>query len=153
LLDTGEQKAAAEKSGPGRPLSILPVISLRNKPAGKLKPADRPYRPPLWHQFRVLTARYAELMWGDRRSFRLLFLQAPIVALVILLGFFNKPYDDGLPVPRELDEAEHKALLAVNTLMQAGRIDRDLTAVEREALKRVHVPVKGRRAVNALQGF
>ena len=45
-----------------------------------------------WRQFRVLTARYVELILGDRRGLALLLLQAPIVALVVLLGFWNMPF-------------------------------------------------------------
>src|SRR5205823_6606148 len=40
-----------------------------------------------WHQFRVLTARYAELVTADRRGLVLLLLQAPIVAAFLLVGF------------------------------------------------------------------
>jgi ABC-type multidrug transport system ATPase subunit len=45
-----------------------------------------------WHQFRVLTARYVELIFGDRRGLRLLLLQAPIVAAFLLVGFVHKDY-------------------------------------------------------------
>ncbi len=45
-----------------------------------------------WRQFRVLTARYVELFWGDRRGLVLLLLQAPIVAAVILVGFWDMPF-------------------------------------------------------------
>jgi ABC-type multidrug transport system ATPase subunit/ABC-type multidrug transport system permease subunit len=45
-----------------------------------------------WRQFRVLTARYIELLWGDRRGLVLLLLQAPIVAAVVLIGFWNMPF-------------------------------------------------------------
>src|SRR5205823_6053514 len=48
----------------------------------------------LWHQFRVLTARYIELVVSDRRSLRLLLLQAPIVAVFLLIGFVKKPFDE-----------------------------------------------------------
>src|SRR5205823_2388118 len=48
----------------------------------------------LWHQFRVLTARYIELLFSDRRSLRLLLLQAPIVAVFLLMGFIMKPFDE-----------------------------------------------------------
>ena len=37
------------------------------------------------HQFRVLTVRYLELIAGDRRGLRLLLLQAPLVAVFLLL--------------------------------------------------------------------
>jgi ABC transport system ATP-binding/permease protein len=48
----------------------------------------------LWHQLRVLTSRYVELLIGDRRSLRLLVLQAPIVAVFVLVGFGGKPFDE-----------------------------------------------------------
>jgi ABC transport system ATP-binding/permease protein len=46
-----------------------------------------------WRQFRVLTARYVELLWGDRRGLTLLLLQAPVVALIILIGFWAMPFN------------------------------------------------------------
>jgi ABC-type multidrug transport system ATPase subunit len=81
-------------------------------------------RLPLWHQFRVLSARYAELTLGDRRSFRLLLLQAPIVALFLLAGFVGKPYEKKIPVPRELNENEVIIVQVVDGL------DRALTSHE-----------------------
>jgi ABC-type multidrug transport system ATPase subunit len=118
---------------------------------------DRPYRPPVWHQFRVLTARYAELILGERRNLRLLLLQAPIVAVVILLGFLNKPYDAAMPVARELDDSERTALEVAGTLLQGERLDRELTESERAALEQVRFSVKDRDTpVNArelLQGL
>jgi ABC-type multidrug transport system ATPase subunit len=47
-----------------------------------------------WHQFRVLTARYVELIASDRRGLRLLLLQAPIVAVFLLVGFMNKNFQE-----------------------------------------------------------
>jgi ABC-type multidrug transport system ATPase subunit len=47
-----------------------------------------------WHQFRVLTARYVRLILGDRRGLRLLLLQAPVVALFLLVGFVHKPFQE-----------------------------------------------------------
>jgi ABC-type multidrug transport system ATPase subunit len=47
-----------------------------------------------WHQFRVLTARYLDLIRGDRRGLRLLLLQAPVVALFLLVGFIHKPFQE-----------------------------------------------------------
>ncbi len=55
-----------------------------------------------WRQFRVLTQRYTELILGDRRSLSLLFMQAPLVALFLLLGFVDKPYADDILAPRKL---------------------------------------------------
>jgi ABC-type multidrug transport system ATPase subunit len=47
-----------------------------------------------WHQFRVLTARYLDLIRGDRRGLRLLLLQAPVVGLFLLVGFLHKPFQE-----------------------------------------------------------
>lgn len=78
-------------------------------------PRPKP-RPPLWHQFRILTSRYAELMWGDPRSLRLLLLQAPIVAIFVLAGFIGKPYEKSIPVPRPLTEEEYGFLQIVHAV-------------------------------------
>jgi ABC-type multidrug transport system ATPase subunit len=65
----------------------------------------------LW-QLRVLTARYGELLLGDRRSMALLWLQAPLVGLFILLGFCNKPYRELLAGP-QLSPQEREAVSGV----------------------------------------
>ncbi|MBI3407000.1 MAG: ATP-binding cassette domain-containing protein [Planctomycetes bacterium] len=65
---------------------------------------------PFWHQFKILTARYIELIFRDRGSLRLLFLQAPIIALFILCGFAGKSYEEKILVPRKLEENERQAL-------------------------------------------
>jgi ABC-type multidrug transport system ATPase subunit len=111
-----EPTAEGEKRKLEAPLaalrSLLPELpSLRS--AAATDASERPYHPPLWHQFRVLTTRYAELTWGDRRSLRLLLLQAPIVALFILLGFIHKGYQQKVLAPRKLTEGERNALEAV----------------------------------------
>jgi ABC-type multidrug transport system ATPase subunit len=122
-------------------------------PAGKeVKPgaAVRPQRPPLVHQFRVLTARYTELLWGDRRSLRLLLLQAPLVALFLLLGFVNRPYEQPILIPRPLDEAERKALQGVAQLVDRLPPEQQLTPAQREALQRTQVPAaSGGQPINA----
>jgi hypothetical protein len=64
----------------------------------------------MWHQFAVLTARYLELIWQDRHGLRLLLLQAPVVAVFILLGFINKPYEEKTLAPRTLTPKERKIL-------------------------------------------
>ena len=90
----------------------VPAEVVRPRPAVQM---ERPRRLFL-HQFLVLTARYAELVWKDRRSLRLLLLQAPIVALFILLGFVNKPYR-----PADLARAARAALDApLSPSAQAG---------------------------------
>jgi len=73
----------------------------------------------LWHQFRVLAARYVELTFADRRSLRLFWLQAPIVAVFILLGFTNKPYTERLKVlpSRNLSEDERSAVESLQGML------------------------------------
>jgi ABC-type multidrug transport system ATPase subunit len=73
-----------------------------------------------WHQFRVLTARYAELLLGDRRGLLLLLMQAPLVAALLLVGFVGKDYRSKVPFPRPLNDRERQALVAlreVDTLL------------------------------------
>jgi ABC-type multidrug transport system ATPase subunit len=85
----------------------------------------------LWHQFRVLTARYVELTLADRRSLRLFWLQAPIVAIFILLGFTNKPYTERLKVlpSRNLNEDERGAVESLQSvLVNLGEDGADLAA-------------------------
>src|SRR5205823_4801548 len=85
----------------------------------------RPPRAPLWHQFRVLTARYAELLWGDRRSLRLLWLQAPAVAAILLVGFVNKPFQATLPYLRNLTSDEKNVLLVLKGVEQDLATEKD----------------------------
>jgi ABC-type multidrug transport system ATPase subunit len=69
-----------------------------------------------WHQFRVLTARYSELMLGDRRGLVLLLLQAPLIAAFLLIGFVGKDYRSLVPFPRPLNDPERQALLALREI-------------------------------------
>ncbi len=91
-----------------------------------------------WHQFRVLTARYAELVRGDRHSLRLLALQAPVVACFLLLGFFNRPYESTMPVLRDLDESERQMLAVLDDLDKCLAAD---AAGQQDALSRLRVRV------------
>jgi hypothetical protein len=93
----------------------------------------REYFMPLqdiWRQFRVLTARYAELTFSDRRSLRLFWLQAPIVAVFILLGFANKPYDERIKVlpARNLTDQEQREVAQVmeDKLEDSGELGRSV---------------------------
>jgi ABC transport system ATP-binding/permease protein len=148
---TETEEPAAEK-----PLAtlrqLLPEFPSARLPAVRGRAVDRPQRPPLWHQFRVLTARYAELMWGDRRSLRLLALQAPVVALFVLLGFVHKPYQEPILVPRRLEEGERRALRGVDAVVDRLRTDRDLTPAEVAVLERTPVPSgPGEEPLNAAE--
>jgi ABC-type multidrug transport system ATPase subunit len=93
----------------------------------------------LWHQFRVLTARYVELIASDRRSLRLLLLQAPLVAVFLLIGFVKKDYRGEIPMPRPLTVSERRLLAALQGLDQLASNDR-LTPEQRQALDRLRQP-------------
>lgn len=113
-----ESEAAEEKFGEDpktavaqAPISVSSLV---------LPPIRRRSRPPLWHQFWVLTGRYLELIWRDRGSLGLLLLQAPIVAVFILLGFLNSPYDEKILAPRKMEPGEREMLVWLQKLTQAG---------------------------------
>jgi ABC-type multidrug transport system ATPase subunit len=119
-------------------------------PVAVVKDAQRTFRPPLWHQFKILTRRYADLILGDLRSLRLLLLQAPIVAVVVLLGFANKPYDDMVPVPRKLDPSERSTLEALAEITNSSELD--LNQADKELLERWKWPIKdGKEQITALE--
>jgi ABC-type multidrug transport system ATPase subunit len=94
-----------------------------------------------WHQFRVLTNRYVELLLRDPRSLRLLLLQAPIVAVFLLVGFVNKPYQDEMPVARQLDEGERQLLAQVNAWNLVLADDTTLSDAQRAALRTLRFTV------------
>jgi ABC-type multidrug transport system ATPase subunit len=94
-----------------------------------------------WHQFRVLTARYVELIRGDARSLRLLLWQAPLVALFLLAGFVHKDYDARIPLPRPLDPSERRVLAALQELDNLLAHEK-LTAQQSQALDRARFHVK-----------
>jgi hypothetical protein len=75
----------------------------------------------LWHQFKVLTRRYIDLTLGDRRSLRLLWLQAPVVAAIVLLGFVHKPYGQKVLMPRKLTAEERQFAEWLAPHLPAGR--------------------------------
>jgi ABC-type multidrug transport system ATPase subunit len=94
----------------------------------------------LW-QFRVLTMRYAELFLGDRRSLGLLWLQAPLVAVFILLGFTGKPYRQPIPGP-QLNPQERQAVEGMMELvgkLKQGQLD----PAEWKSLEQVVLPSRG----------
>jgi hypothetical protein len=93
------------------------------------------------HQFRVLTARYTELLLGDPRSLRLLLLQAPIVAVFLLMGFFDKNFQDSLPDLRAMNEQEKTMLRALDAVSDLAGGNKPLTEEQSQALKRVQVEV------------
>jgi ABC-type multidrug transport system ATPase subunit len=92
-----------------------------------------------WHQFRVLTTRYVELIAGDRRGLRLLLLQAPIVAVFLLVGFVNKDFTQPMPLLRELKAEERRMLTALRALDQLVDSDARLTPEQQKALRKVRV--------------
>jgi ABC-type multidrug transport system ATPase subunit len=95
-----------------------------------------------WHQFRILTARYVELIRGDRRSLRLLLLQAPLVALFLLIGFVHKDYDATIPIPRPLQPGERRVLEGLQAMSRLLDGTAELDASQREALRKVRFGVQ-----------
>lgn len=96
-----------------------------------------------WNQFVVLTARYVELTLADRRSLKLLVWQAPIIALMVLLGFVGKPFNRPMPLLRELNDKEREVLLVLRGVGDLVDGKRPLTAEQKEKLRRVPVEVAG----------
>ncbi len=122
LAPEGDPAGASARSG------IYAAPALRAGSSSRPKGVHR----PLLHQFFVLTARYAELMWRDRRTLRLLLLQAPIVALVLLLGFAGKPFQDSVLVPRRLSDDERASLRRLLDLWKESKTqgtDQQMTVV------------------------
>ena len=93
-----------------------------------------------WHQLKVLTRRYARLVWSDPRSLRLLFLQAPVVAVFLLIGFIGKPYEQEVPATRRLNETEREALKAVKELLATQGNPEILTEEQRRTLAGIRIP-------------
>jgi ABC-type multidrug transport system ATPase subunit len=110
------------EASPGEtPLPKLPAasgMSLNSGnvpiPAAEQAQSSRRLTFPIWHQLGVLTQRYLEMIWRDKQGLSLMLLQAPVVALFILLGFVNKPYDEKVLTPRKLQDSERAALRALN---------------------------------------
>lgn len=71
-----------------------------------------------FRQFGVLTARYVELIRADRRGLWLLLLQAPIVALIVLVAFYDKDYTRPLP-SLNLSPKQREVLAALVDLQKA----------------------------------
>jgi ABC-type multidrug transport system ATPase subunit len=121
------------------------VVPVEQGPAG-----PRPVRPPMWHQFRVLTARYAELMWGDRRSFWMLVLQAPAVGLILLLAFLNAPFQERIPAPRKLKDSEREVFQALEQVVGEANGGQGLTPEQLARLRQVPISsTKGGKQVTA----
>lgn len=110
-----ESRLAAPASGAAAAPAVLaaaaPLVSAPSVESSGIRLNERlgiPDPHGLWHQFRVLTQRYAELILSDRRSLWLLALQAPVVGLILLLGFVNKPYSQKVLMPRALTGQERE---------------------------------------------
>jgi len=89
------------------------------------------WRTPI--SFRVLTARYLELIWSDRRGLRLL-LCSTDRALFLLLGFVGKDFRRPMPLLRELTDEERRTLLVLRGLNDTLEGDKPITADQKKAL-------------------
>ncbi len=115
------------------------------EPAPAVAPGKtaRPYHPPLWHQFHVLTERYAELIWSDRRAFWLLLAQAPVVGLILLLPFIHTPFQEQVPSLRELTPEQHDALVKLRDSLAANQLQptEGLTPEDLASLDHIPLPL------------
>jgi hypothetical protein len=93
----------------------------------------------------VLTRRNVELLWRDSSTVRLLALQAPIVALFVLLGFFRMNYDQRIMAPRLIQPEEKSALLLFNTALQTAYQSQE------DAIKKVDPQAKVKHIASMLQ--
>jgi ABC-type multidrug transport system ATPase subunit len=105
-----QQKKPAPSSGVFTPL-IQAVSAIKSPKMPRLT---------LVHQFRVLLLRSVELLWRDRATLRLLVLQAPIVAMFILLGFYDAPYDQEVLAPRKMTPSEKRVFETFVTVLEDG---------------------------------
>jgi len=117
------QESVAAYSQASQMLPSRPNSSINLSASEVLEHKERPFLPrsnrtPYWHQFRVLTLRYIELIWMDRRSLRLTLLQAPLIALFLLAGFVGKPFQQKIQVPAVSDE-EHHVLKLIQAIERA----------------------------------
>jgi ABC-type multidrug transport system ATPase subunit len=130
------------------------ATAYRQLTAGYLKTRER-LGPLLdsWHQFLVLTRRYLELVLGDRRSLRLLLLQAPIVAAFLLLGFVGKPYQHTLPSFRPLTEDERDLLKGLEQLDIVLNGPDQLDESQRQALQNVKFRVQSGNSLTEVNGL
>jgi ABC transport system ATP-binding/permease protein len=128
--DSHREPVAAAANGGGKPAPAVvadpavsgPVALPSSGKSSIIVPpppsVPRPHRPPLWHQFRVLTARYTELLWRDKRSLQLLFLQAPVIGAIFLIPFVGLSFTEPIPKTRKLEQPEKDVLRVLQ-----GRLD------------------------------
>jgi ABC-type multidrug transport system ATPase subunit len=104
------------------------------------------------HQFRVLTFRYLELIWSDRRGLRMLLAQAPIVAVFLLIGFLGKHYTEPMPHLRDLQPDERRMLTVFQGLLDLVDDTKPLPDPEKLEKLKLEVRVAGLPAtVNGAQ--
>ncbi len=105
-----------------------------------------------WSQFRVLTSRYTDLTLGDRRGLRLLLLQAPIVAVFLLLGFLDKKFQSPMPVPRKLTESETNILQALDALNTMVNDSKEPGGDNAKALDQIKIEIPGEKGAQNVTG-
>src|SRR5579864_768798 len=69
-----------------------------------------------------------------------MFLQAPVVALFLLLGFVNQPFQEEMPSTRPLTEQEKKPLRQARDALADLRQGKTLTPEQQRALLQVRMP-------------
>lgn len=141
---SGEPKPAPAGGLLAYPAAIAPMLKRRiRRLSVRYRGVRRVFRPitRMWHQFRVLTNRYVELILHDPRSLRLLLLQAPIVGIFLLIGFMNKPYQETMPVVRPLEENEQQMVAQLSAWNIVVARDDTLDDTQRGKLDRMRFKI------------
>lgn len=98
-----------------------------------------------WNQFTLLTTRYVELLWNDKRNLSILLLQSPVIALLLVIFILNLGDQKVFKMPAspatQADAQKFLFILAFSAVM-FGCIN-----AAREIVKEVHI-YRRERTVN-----
>jgi hypothetical protein len=75
-------------AAPGSTTGQVAAATINTQP---LRQASK--RLDMWHQFRLFTGRYFEILTKDTKNLGILLLQAPVIALLLLIGFRRSAFD------------------------------------------------------------
>lgn len=153
---TPPSEAGAAPPPGSSPPAPSPAFRPHGRVSARIRLARRVVRPIRagWRQFTVLTARYTELILRDRRSLRLLLMQAPVVAIFLLVGFVHKPYLKRVPVVRDLDPSERHLLSIVHGFNNTVRAGHGVDPASLKSLEKVHFTLAGSgsaKTINAIE--
>lgn len=120
--------SAAERLAAGLAAGRAATLALRSR-AGRGLTSLRTN----WFQFLILTRRYAELLVRDRKSLRLLLMQAPIVGMILAIGLTHIDYMTQLPWNKRLEPGQKHVLQSLHdfnwvvSAVEDGTVEEDDT--------------------------